>query len=131
MLSAQRDHFSTRCSELESQLQAAQAQLSAKFTLKDLATNDTSIFESETLERLREWKKCLDFVIGEKEDAERREIERGNGKREGEGKKVKETGAELPFSQLGLSGFLTSNHRLTQKHTEYPDPKPKMKKGKD
>ncbi len=121
VLEAQRDHYRERCDELEAELRKARKQLNRRLKMEDLDTSDLTIFQGESLERMREWKRCIDFVIDEKEDAEEMGMTGGSKKI---GKKPETV---LPFSQVGLSGFLTKNHRLTQKYTEYPDMKPKKK----
>jgi len=132
---AQRDHYREHCSDLQTQLSACQSQLQSKFQTSQCDI-DPSIFCGESLERLREWRKCLEFVIEEKEEKVRveekreRRIEDGDGE-EGKGKgkdgKGKGRGFEtgLPFSPSDLTGFLTRNHQLTQGRTQYPEPRPK------
>ena len=135
---AQRDHYREHSLSLESQLAACQSQLQSKFQTSQCDI-DPSIFHGESLERLREWRKCLIFVIEEAEEMVRIE-EKRNGKEkdeEGEGKGEEGKGmgkkggkgrgfqTELPFSPSNLAGFLTKNHQLTQGRTEYPEPRPK------
>jgi hypothetical protein len=121
VLEAQRDHYRERCDELEAELRRAREQLNRGLKMKDLDTSDPTVFQGESLQRMREWKRCVEFVIDEKEDAE--EL----GKTGASTKIGTKPETVLPFSQVGLSGFLTKNHRLTQKYTEYPDMKPKRK----
>ncbi|KAE9378928.1 hypothetical protein N431DRAFT_433940 [Stipitochalara longipes BDJ] len=135
---AQRDHYRDHCSSLQSQLAACQNQLQGKFQTSQ-CNIDPSIFNDESLERLREWRQCLDFVIEEVEEKmkmeekseevsakweeERGEEEKGEKKQ----KKGKTRGfeTELPFSPSNLADFLTKNHQLTQGRTQYPEPRPK------
>jgi hypothetical protein len=102
----------------------------------DCSPNDSSLFDSENVERLWEWQKCLAFCIEErleKEERTTKSSELEDLEREGEGELwVQEPGLNrrgeglktvLPFSPGNLTGFLTKNHQLTQKYTEYPEPK--------
>jgi hypothetical protein len=137
---AQRDHYRDHCSDLQTQLTACQKQLESKFQTAQFNI-DPSIFKGESLARLREWKECLDFAIGEVEeqqngkvvDGERESKGDGDGNEgtEEEGKKVegrrkrKAFETELPFSPSNLTWFLTRNHQLTQGRTQYPEARPK------
>jgi len=136
VLEAQRDHYSARCDELTTELGLARQQLNEKFKISDCSPNDSSLFDSESVERLREWQKCLAFCIEERLEKEERTTKSSKLQdREGEGEgelRVQEPGlsrreegleAVLPFSPRNLTGFLTKNHQLTQKYTEYPEPK--------
>jgi hypothetical protein len=136
VLEAQRDHYSARCDELTTELGLAREQLNEKFKISDCSSNDSSLFDSESVERLREWQKCLAFCIEERLEKEERTTKSSkleDREREGEGElKVQEPGLSrrgeglktvLPFSPGNLTGFLTKNHQLTQKYTEYPEPK--------
>jgi uncharacterized protein with gpF-like domain len=131
---AQRDHYRDLSASLQTHLTTCQNQLSSKFQTSK-CNIDPEIFNGESLERLREWRKCLDFVI---EEVEGKMREKGNemcgeneegrddgDDREGEGKKGKVKELELPFSPSNLTGFLTKNHKLTQGRTKYPEPRPK------
>jgi hypothetical protein len=136
---AQRDHYRDHGSDLQAQLTACQNQLQGKF--QTLQCNvDPSIFNGESLERLRQWRECLDFVIEEVEERVRledkeKEKERGVDGGEGQRERREEVGrvkgrgkgfeTELPFSPSNLAGFLTKNHQLTQARTQYPEPRPK------
>jgi hypothetical protein len=136
---AQRDHYRDLSASLQTQLTTCQNQLSSKFQTSQ-CNIDPEIFNGESLERLREWRKCLDFVIEEVEEKmglegmvvggkEGRKAEgEGEGKEdqvwkgEGGGRRFE---TELPFSPSNLTGFLTKNHKLTQGRTKYPEPRPK------
>lgn len=118
---AQRDHYRQRCEELEQELNEMRVRLTNKVKMSDLDVNNPSIFYGESLERLRGWQKCIAFCIEESEAEER--MESLSTCVSGKGALGQET--LLPFSPLGLSGNLTRNHRLTQKYTEYPEPKAK------
>jgi hypothetical protein len=126
-----------RIAELEQQLSLIRSQ---KVSVGSLDTNDPSVFEEESLERLKEWKCNIEYCIDQAEDREEeaRLINRKKnneqdmafgrnaiGKVEQQKKKTVIDESVLPFSQLGLSGYLNRNHRLTQKYTEYPEPRPK------
>jgi len=122
-LKAQRDHYRERCEELEKELTEMERKLAAKFKMTDLNTDNTAIFDGESLTRLKEWQNCVEFCIGELEESE---AAKGSKKQGGNvNKSVENPEAILPFSQLGLSGYLTNNHKLTQKYTEYPEPSAK------
>ncbi len=76
------------------------------------------------MERLREWRRILEWVIEEERKEEEKEGKREREKEEGKWK-GKRQGTELPFSPSNLTGFLTKNHQLTQGRTQYPKPRPK------
>jgi hypothetical protein len=124
---AQRDHYLSHCTTLQSQLDAAESQLRSKFQTSQCKV-DAEIFEGESLERLKEWRRVLEWVIEEEERKEEGK-EGKEGKRESEGEegkgKGRRHGTELPFSSSNLTGFLTKNHQLTQGRTQYPEPRPK------
>jgi hypothetical protein len=127
---AQRDHYRNLSTSLQSQISLLQSQLSSKFQTSHCAI-DPCIFGGESLERLREWRKCLDWLIEERLEKEGREDDEGKkedgGKakeeRRGRGKGIE---TELPFSPSNLTGFLTKNHQLTQGRTQYPEPRAKI-----
>jgi len=135
VLEAQRDHYSARCDELTTELGLARQQLNEKFKMSDCSTNDSSLFDSESVERLQEWQKYLAFCIEERLEKEELTTTSKLEDREGEGEgelRVQELGLSrrgeglktvLPFSPGNLTGFLTKNHQLTQKYTEYPESK--------
>ena len=78
------------------------------------------------MERLREWRGCLDWLIEERvKNEEEGKMEEGRIMREERREKGKGMEAELPFSPSNLTGFLTRNHQLTQGRTEYPEPRAK------
>jgi uncharacterized protein YhaN len=54
VLEAQRDNYSARCDELTTELGLAREQLNEKFKISDCSPNDSSLFDSESVERLRE-----------------------------------------------------------------------------
>jgi len=139
VLEAQRDHYRERCDELEKEIKECKQQLSSKFKTTNCSI-DSSIFEDECLERLVEWKKCLNFCIEEKIESMKLKgklSQEVSGEKQSAGEnggiaievgvkgKKGGYGAELPFSPNNLTGFLTRNHRLTQGRTEYPEPKSK------
>jgi hypothetical protein len=137
---AQRDYYRDHCSDLQTQLTACQKLLDSKFQTAQ-CNIDPSIFNGESLVRLREWRECLDFAIGEVEEQQNGKVvdgereskgdEDGNEGTEEEGKKGegKRSGkafeTELPFSPSNLAGFLTRNHQLTQGRTQYLEARPK------
>jgi hypothetical protein len=130
---AQRDYYRDHCSKLQTQIAACQNQLQSKFQTSQ-CNPDPVIFDGESLERLREWRKCLDFVIEEMEEkvwlvVEGKEVDDEVEKDMEAGKEGKGKGrafeTELPFSASNLAGFLTKNHQLTQGRTPYPEPRPK------
>lgn len=149
-LTAQRDHYRARCDELAKELESAQKQLNSSVNLSQFSTNNTSLFDTESIQRLQEWQECIKFCIEEREgrlegtnpkgsrledtSIKGREGEKDEEKdRKGDNlrSRGKNMGAVLPFSQVNLAGFLTKNHRLTQRYTEYPEPKQKQQNTSD
>jgi len=135
------DRHVLRITELEQQLLLARSE---KPSISGLDTNNPSVFEKESLLRLKEWKRNIEYCIDQAEDREeearllskktsndeREETfsQRKIGELEEQSKRSKVDESVLPFSQLGLSGYLNRNHRLTQKYTEYPKPRSKREK---
>jgi hypothetical protein len=122
---AQRDHYLDLSTSLQYQLTYLNSQVSSKFQTSQCVV-DRCIFDGESLERLREWRKCLDWLIEERE-REDDEGKREDGGKAGEKRREKGKGmeTELPFSPSNLTGFLTRNHQLTQGRTQYPEPRAK------
>ncbi|PSS27653.1 hypothetical protein M430DRAFT_55135 [Amorphotheca resinae ATCC 22711] len=134
VLEAQRDHYRDRCEELTTELNECKQQLQGKFQTSKCAT-DPSIFDNESLERLQEWQKCLNYCIEEKIERMKLEGKEISPEADGEKQRIGDQSRcssnkqryemELPFSPSNLSGFLTKNHKLTQGRTQYPEPRPK------
>jgi hypothetical protein len=123
--SAQRNHDLDLSTTQQSQLIHLHSQLSSKFQTSHCAV-DPCIFEGESLERLREWRRCLDWLIEERvKNEDEGKMEEGRIIREERREKGKGLETELPFSPSNLTGFLTRNHKLTQGRTEYPEPRTK------
>lgn len=135
------DKHVLRIAELEQQLLLARSE---RLSINRLDSNDPSVFENESLQRLKEWKRNIEYCIDQAEDREEearllkkkmgedeREKTLGQKKTGGMEQQKKRTETDesmLPFSHLGLSGYLNRNHRLTQKYTDYPEPRPKGEK---
>ena len=116
--SVQRNHYLDLSTTLQSQL-------SSKLQTVQCAV-DPCIFEGESLARLRAWRGCLDSLIEERvKNEEEWKMEEGRIIREERREKGKGMETELPFSPSNLTGFLTKNHQLTQRRTEYPEPRAK------
>jgi hypothetical protein len=138
VLEAQRDHYRDRCNELSNEINECKKLLQGKLQTSQCDI-DPSIFSDESLERLREWQKCLSFCIEEEiermnlegkglSDGDEEEQSKGEKNLKGEMKVNRSRGrfeTELPFSPSNLTGFLTKNHKLTQSRTQYPEPRPK------
>jgi hypothetical protein len=134
VLEAQRDHYRDRCIELANELNECKKLLQEKFQTSQ-CNIDPSIFSNESLERLWEWQKCLDFCI--EEEIQRMKLEEKVSADEGGDREASREGSsrnygarrgfetELPFSPSNLTGFLTKNHKLTQGRTQYPEPRSK------
>lgn len=119
---AQRDHYRDLSTTLQSQLSNMHSQVLPKFQTAHCAV-DPCIFEGESLERLREWRTCLDWLIEERVETEgKQDLEKAEKERSEKGKGME---TELPFSPSNLTGFLTRNHQLTQGRTQYPEPRAK------